>query len=896
MGRHYLDRLFRPRSVAVFGASDRPGAVGTEVYRNLLKGGFSGPVYAVNPKRKHLRGAPCYPDLEAIGHPVDLGVIATPAPTVPGIIRRCGEYGVRAVVVLSAGFAEAGPQGTALTEGMLEAARRHRVRILGPNCLGIMVPPTGLNATFNKSSGTKAALPGELALVSQSGALCTAILDWALEREVGFSAVVSLGNASEISFGDLLDYLALDPATRAILLYIEGVKRPRRFMSGLRAAARLKPVVVVKAGRHRKGVQAAVSHTGAMVGFDDVFNAALERAGAVRALTVGQLFAAAQLLSSGARAPGERLAIVTNGGGPGVLAADRAVDLGLDVTILSQETLDRLDKVLPGHWSHGNPVDILGDAPPERYREVLEAVLADPGVDGILSLLTPQAMTAPLKAARQVVQAAKETGKPVLACWMGGAHVASSRRLFARARLPHFRTPAAAVEAYAYLSHHHHNQQLLLEVPGPRGKRSEPDVEGARLIIEGALAERRTTLTTVESKAVLAAFGIPVVRAVEARSAAEALVVAESVGFPVAMKVASPDVTHKADVDGVRLGVADAAQVRRVYAELLEAVKARRPDARVTGVTVEPMARSRHGRELVVGVVRDPVFGPAIAFGAGGSAVEIVRDRAVALPPLNGFLARRLMDQTRAAKLLGPFRNQPAADVDAVAEVLIRVSEMACELPQVLEMDINPLLADEHGAVAVDARITVDPHARQAGRYDHMAIHPYPADLVSHFQLADGTDVTVRPIRPEDAGIEQTFVRGLSAESKYFRFMHALAELTPEMLVRFTQIDYDREMALLAVAGPEGNETEIAVARYTTNPDGETCEFALVVADAWHHQGIGSRLMLRLIEIAGRRGLSTMEGEVLADNTRMLGLVRELGFSVRPSEEDPEIRVVSRPL
>jgi len=815
-----------------------------------------------------------------------------PAATVPGIIRRCGEYGVRAAVVLSAGFAEAGPQGAALTEAMLEAARRHRVRVMGPNCLGIMVPPTGLNATFSKN----AARPGELALVSQSGALCTAILDWAIEREVGFSAVVSLGNAAEISFGDLLDYLALDPATRAILLYIEGVKRPRRFMSGLRGAARLKPVVVVKAGRHRQGVQAAVSHTGAMVGFDDVFNAALERAGAVRALTVGQLFAAAQVLATGMRAPGGRLAVVTNGGGPGVLAADRAVDLGLDVAELSQETLGRLDKFLPAHWSHGNPVDILGDAPPERYQQALEATLADPGVDGVLAILTPQAMTAPLKAARQVVQAAKGTEKPVLACWMGGAQVASARRLYARSRLPHFRTPAAAVEAYAYLSHHHRNQQSLLQVPGPLGRRSEPDAEGARLIIEGALAERRTTLTTVESKAVLAAFGIPVVRAVEARTAAEALVVAESVGFPVAMKVASPDITHKADVEGVRLGVANAAQVRTVFNELVEAAKARMPDARVTGVTVEPMARAPHGRELMVGVVRDPVFGPAIAFGAGGSAVEIVRDRAVALPPLNAFLARRLMDHTRAAKLLGPFRNLPAADLGKVAEVLMRVSELVCELPQVLEMDINPLLADEHGAVALDARITVDPHARQAGRYDHMAIHPYPADLESRFQLADGTDITVRPIRPEDAGIEQAFVRGLSAESKYFRFMHALNELTPETLVRFTQIDYDREMALIAVAGREGEETELGVARYMTNPDGETCEFALVVADAWHHKGIGSRLMLRLIEIAGSRGLTTMEGEVLADNARMLGLVRDLGFSVRPSDEDPEIRVVTRPL
>jgi len=892
MGRHYLDRLFRPRSVAVFGASDRDEAVGAQVFRNLLAGDFQGPVYPVNPKRRRVQGRDCFPDLEAIGKPVDLAVIATPAPTVPDVVARCGEYGVRAAVVLSAGFDEVGPAGRALTEALTDAARRHRVRVLGPNCLGIMAPPTGLNATFSKNT----ALPGDVALVSQSGALCTAILDWAVERRVGFSAVVSLGNTAEVGFGDVLDYLALDPATGSILCYVEGIRNARRFMSGLRAAARIKPVVVVKVGRHREGTRAAASHTGAIVGFDDVFDAALERAGAVRAATLSQLFAAAEVLASDHTAHGPRLGIVTNGGGPGVLAADRAVDLGLTVPDLGPETLSRLDKALPAHWSHGNPVDILGDAPPDRYREAVSATLEDPNTDGVLVLLTPQAMTDPDRAARAVLEAAKGAPKPVLACWMGGQHVAAARRRFARRKLPHFRTPAAAVEAFSYLASHHRNRQLLMQVPGPLGRRSEPDVEGARLIIEGVLADRRDTLTTVESKAVLAAFGVPVVRAVEARSASEALVLAESVGFPVAMKISSPDISHKSDVGGVRLGVRDAHAVRAVFNDLMDEARRLKPEARLGGVTVEPMMARGHGRELMVGVLRDPAFGPAIVFGAGGTAVEVMHDRAVALPPLNEFLIRSLMSHTRVARLLGPFRNMPAADTKALEAVLMRVSEMVCELPQVRELDINPLWVDENGAVAMDARINVDHHAPATGRYDHVAIHPYPADLVDRWQLPDGTDITIRPIRPEDAEIEQAFVRGLSPESKYFRFMHLLQELTPEMLVRFTQIDYDREMALVAVTERDGAEVELAVARYVTNPDGETCEFAVVVADAWHQKGIGSRLMRRLMDIAARRGLTAMEGEVLAQNTGMLRMIKGLGFSVRTSAEDPDLRVVSRAL
>lgn len=891
MGPHYLDRLFAPKAVAVFGASEEPGAVGARVFENVVAGGFAGAIYPVNPHHAQVGDYPCFPTIAATPSPVDLAVIATPAATVPEIVRACGEQGVRAAIVHSAGFAETAG-GAALQKAMLAEARRYGLRILGPNCLGFIRPQARLNATFSRNG----AAPGTLALVSQSGGLCTAILDWAEARGIGFSAMVSLGAAADIDFGDVLDYLALDPHTESILLYVEGVNDARRFMSGLRVAARLKPVVVVKAGRHAEGLRAAMSHTGALVGADDVFDAAVARAGAVRAMTIEQLFAAAQLLARRGRTRGNRLAIITNGGGPGVMATDRAIDLGVAVPELGPGTLAELDRALPAQWSRGNPVDILGDAPPERYRAAVRACLADDAVDGLLVMLTPQAMTRPVDAAQAVIEAAAGADKPVLACWMGEAQVAPARAAFAQRTIPEFPTPESSVEAFAYLAAHRRNQELLLQTPGPLAERSAPDVAGAQMIIDGALSERRTVLSGLESRALLTAFGIAVVPATLARSANEALVAAESIGFPVAMKIESPDVPHKSDVNGVRLNVANAQAVRGAYRELLAAVQERRPDARVTGVTVERMHARPHGRELLVGVVRDPVFGPVIAFGAGGTAVEVLRDRAVALPPLNSFIARRLVARTRVAPLLGAFRQLPPVDMDALLATLGRVSEIVCELPQVRELEINPLIADAEGAVAVDARIAVDPLAPRLERYGHMAIHPYPAHMLEHWQLADGTDIVIRPIRPEDAEIEQSFVRNLSPQSRYFRFMQTLRELTPEMLVRFTQIDYDRELALVATTRVAGAEVELAVCRYITNPDGESCEFALVVADEWQGKGVGTRLMQSLMEAARARGFRTMDGEVLASNAPMLDFVADLGFEIRPNPNDPNVKSVVKTL
>lgn len=892
MGPHYLDRLFSPHAVAVIGANDREDSVGMRVFANMRQADFTGALYPVNPKHDTVQGEPCFPTLEAIGKPVDMAVIATPAATVPELIRQCGEYGVRVAIVLSAGFGETGDAGADLQRDLMESARRAKVRIVGPNCLGVLRPHIGLNATFSRN----AARAGPLALVSQSGALCTAILDWALDREVGFSAVVSLGDAADVDFGDVLDFLSLDPQTHSILLYVEGIHEPRSFMSGLRSAARMKPVIVVKAGRRTAGSRAAMSHTGALAGGDDVFNAALDRAGAVRAMTVEQLFSAAQILAGQSRVAGNGLGIVTNAGGPGVMAADRAADLDVVLPELAPQTLSRLNAVLPPQWSHGNPVDILGDAGPARYAEALEALGKDDGIHGILTMLTPQAMTQPDEAAAAVIDATRKIHKPVLTCWMGGGQVDPARQAFSSARLPHFTTPEAAVEAFADLANYRRNQALLLQVPGPLSDRTPPDVDGARLIIEGTLSEGRTILNQLEAKAVLAAFHVPVMQALAAHNPTEALVAAESLGFPVAMKIDSPDITHKTDVSGVRLNIADAQSVRTVYKQLVDETARQRPSARIAGVTVEPMYTRPHGRELLIGVVRDPVFGPVIGFGAGGTAVEILRDRALALPPLNRYIARTLIQQTRIASQLAAFRNMPAAHLAALESALLRVSEMVCELPHIQELDINPLIADEQGVLAVDARIVVDFPPAGTDRFAHMAIHPYPSHLVHHLQLADGTNIVIRPIRPEDAEIEQTFVRGLSERAKYFRFVETLQELTPAMLIRFTQIDYDREMALIAVTEDGGKEVEIGVARYVTNPDGETCEFALVVADAWQRKGIGSGLMDRLMDIAKTRGLKTMEGEVLANNEDMLGLVRHLGFSVRSGPDDPGLRRVAKRL
>jgi acetyltransferase len=887
-----LDQLFEPSAVAVFGASDRPGSVGGMVYRNLLAGGFNGPCYAINPKYKRVAERPCWPTLAALDKHVELALIATPAAKVPGILDQCGEWGVKAAVVHSAGFAEHGQRGAQLQERLVEAARRNRIRVLGPNCIGLLRPSHGLNASF----GNDQVRPGNVALVSQSGAVCTAMLDWSGPRRLGWSAVVSLGAAADVDFGDVLDWLALDPKTQSILLYVEGVRDARRFMSGLRAAARLKPVIVVKTGLYPAGSRAAKSHTGAWVGSSEVFRAVLERGGAVQVERLAHLFAAAQVFGAGRRLAGNRVAIITNGGGPGVMAADRTVELGLKLAQFSDETRVSLEAALPDHWSHGNPVDVIGDTTPERYRAAVDAVLADEGVDGVLCILAPLATSDPTAIAEQVVAASKETRKPVLTSWMGATRVSDAHALFSENGVPHFESPEVAVAALSFLGEQQRNQKLLMQSPGPLSRQLPPDIDGARLIIEGVMAEGRRGLNPIEAKAVLAAFRIPATQAVLARSPNEALIAAETLGFPVVLKICSRDIRRKSDVDGVRINIVDALAVRRAFTELTERAAKLSPEAHIDGVTVEHMVPTRAARELMIGVGRDPIFGPVISFGAGGVDHEALEDRALGLPPLNAFIIQTMIEHTRVARLMGAVGNIPAMNRQALARILQRVSEMVCELPEIIGMEINPLIGNDLDVIAVDARIKVAYRPPQQPLYGHMAIHPYPQHLIERVPLPDGTDLTIRPIRPEDAEMEQNFVRGLSEQTKYYRFMQAIKELSPETLVRFTQIDYDREMALIGVLEQDGREIEVGVARYMTRPGGDTCEFALVVADDQRNRGIGARLMRSLMQNARDKGLRIMEGEVLSANSRMLALVKSLGFRIESDRTDPSLKLVSKVL
>ena len=892
MGKHYLNPLFAPRSVAVFGASDRPDSVGQIVFQNMLQCGFKGKLYPINAKNTEIQGQRAYQSIGEISEPVELVVVATPPQTVPGILEECGLQGVKAAIIITAGFGEAGSEGAALEKELVEVARRFKIRLIGPNCLGVMRPSIGLNATFNKGGSNT----GSIAFVSQSGALCTAILDWAQSNDVGFSSVVSLGSSTDVDFGEILDYLVSDPLTSSILMYIEGIRNARSFMSALRAAARIKPVILVKVGRHAAGSKAAMSHTASLVGADDVFDAAVSRAGVVRVKTVTQLFTAAKALSCGFRPVGNRLAIVTNGGGPGVMATDRAADLGLSMAVLSEATIENLNQHLPSNWPHSNPVDIIGDAQADRYHHAVKACLDDENVDGVLAILTPQAMTKPLESAQAMIELANSHSKPLLTCWMGETQVAEARTAFAKAHRPHFRTPEPAVEVFSHLSAYYRNQKLLMQMPGPSAHHDEPDVESARLIIESAMQEHRKVLSEMESKALLAAFNIPVARTMVAHSPNEALLIAQQLGFPVAMKINSPDITHKSDAGGVMLNLRNAHEVRAAYQHIIDSVQLNRPNARVEGISIEPMIVKANGRELMIGVTTDPVFGPVITFGAGGTSVEIMGDRAIALPPLNSFLARELIQGTRIAKMLGPFRNMLPANMAALEDVLLRVSEMVCELPLLKEMDINPLILDEQGVLAADARVVVEYRQPGTDRYAHMAIYPYPTHLVSQWQLVDGTDIVIRPIRPEDADLVKRFVHDLSDESKYFRFMNSVQELTEEMLARLTQIDYSREMALVAVTQDQSPETELGVARYAINPDGLSCEFALVVANNIAGKGLGQKLMIALMEAARSKGLEVIEGEVLSHNHNMLKLMNRIGFSIKPHSEDAGIMQVSKRL
>jgi acetyltransferase len=892
---HYLEKLFVPNSVAVIGASERAGALGTFVFANVVGSRFHGPIYPVNPKYQQVKGVTAFSTIEDLPETPDLIVVATPAATVPGIIRAAGKRGVRAAVVLTAGFAEIGAEGSALGAQVKAEARKTGLRVLGPNCIGIIRPSIGLNATF-ANAGAKT---GSLALVAQSGAVCTAILDWAAGTEIGFSSVVSLGGALDLDFGEILDYLLHDPKTKSILLYVEGVRDARRFMSALRAASRVKPVIVFKAGRDTSGSQAVTSHTGALAGRDKVWDSALARAGAVRVESSLQLFAAARLLADPRivnSVKGNRLAIVTNGGGPGVVAADAADRNGLRLATLSATTLESLDRVLPKHWSRANPIDIVGDAPAQRFRDALAAVVADTGVDAVLTMYCPQSVTPAEDAAAAVIPvaaAALAAGtKPVFTSWLGGRSIIQAKAALDAAGIPNFLTPESAVDAFSYLARFQEHQKLLRESVSAAESMTFHDlskaIAKAHAIRERALSEKRTLLQESEAKALLDAFQLPVSIGATVQDGAAATRAAAAIGYPVALKIDSPDITHKSDAGGVRLNLMNARQVKAAFEAMLADVKDSQPNARINGINVQPMLKFLDARELLVGVSRDPTFGPVIAFGAGGVGVEVINDMALALPPLNDALAENLIGATAISRVLGPYRNVGGIDQSALKKLIVRVSTIASVLPWVREMDINPVLAHPNGVAILDARVVIDADSAATDmRYKHMAIFPYPVQLERELRLKDGTLFHMRAIRPDDAARERAFVAAMSETSRYYRFMHSLTALSDDMIARFTQLDYDREMALIALTPDEAVIT--GVARYSPNADGTKVEFAIAIGDHWQGKGLGELLMRSLINCARDAGYAEMEGSVLQANQAMLALASRLGFSTRASSDSRHV-------
>jgi acetyltransferase len=873
-----LEYLFRPESVAVIGATTRSPSVGLAVMRNLLQGGFQGPIMPVNPNRTAVCGVLAYPDVASLPVTPDLAVICTPVETVPGLIAELGRRGTRAAIVLTAGLARASlADGRTVQQAMLDEARPHLLRILGPNALGLLVPAAGLNASFAHVD----ALPGRVALIHQSGALCTALLDWARTSGIGFSHFVSIGDSADIDFGDVLDYLGGESSARAILLYIESIGDARKFMSAARAAARNKPVVVVKAGRVEEGARAAFSHTGALAGADEVYDAAFRRAGMLRVFETAEMFEAVETLAAIRKVRGDRLLILTNGGGPGVMATDALVLGGGRLAELSPQTLEKLDALLPANWSRGNPVDIIGDADGERYASALRIVYADPGVDAVLVLHAPTAVVDSVATAHAVLAERSRAGDraPVLlTSWLGGETVEPARRLFTDASVATYSTPDGAVRAFLHIVRYQRNQAQLLETPASQPSEFEPQPETARASIARAIADGREMLSEVEAKEVLAAYGVPVVETRIAHDPAEAAKLATELGYPVALKIVSPDIVHKSDVGGVVLDLEDADAVRAAAVAMGERVRAHRGGARVKGFTVQRMARRDGAHELIIGAATDSVFGPVILFGQGGTGVEVIADRAVGLPPLNMRLAGELIERTRVSRLLGGYRDRPAVDLQALRLALMRFAQIVVDLPEVREIDVNPLFADEHGVIAVDARMRIAPAG--AGAAPRLAIRPYPRELEESVDLA-GLRLLLRPIRPEDEPQHAAFITRLDPQDLRMRFFGMLRDLPHTELARFTQIDYDREMAFIATTtDADGAPRTVGVARAITDPDNESAEFAIIIDSALKGKGLGRQLMEKLIAYQRGRGTRQLVGQILADNRRMLSLARWLGFEL----------------
>ena len=887
-----LDYFFAPRSVAVIGATDREGSVGRTVLANLSNGKFRGQVYGVNPRRAEILGVPCYPNVRAIPEKIDLAVIVTPAPTVPGVIRECVEARVRSAIVISAGFRERGLEGIELEQRIQAELRRGTMRLLGPNCLGMMNPSLGLNATFARNT----ARPGNVAFLSQSGALLTAILDWSLKEKVGFSAIISTGSMLDVGWGDLISYFGEDAGTKSILLYMESIGDARAFLSAAREVALSKPIIVIKAGRSEAASHAASSHTGALTGSDEVFEAAFRRCGVLRVQNISDLFYMAEALGKQPRPRGPRLTILTNAGGPGVLATDALIATGGELAPLSQASVDALNAALPAHWSHNNPIDILGDADPERYARAMKIAAEDPNSDGLLVILAPQGMTDPAHVADRLKPYAKSSGKPVLASWMGGSGVEEGEAILNNAGIPTFNYPDTAARAFNYMWRYAYNLRGLYETPvaADQPEPGEPTRQKVERMLRQVADSGRTLLTEIESKEVLGIYGIPAVQTRLARTEEEAADLARAIGFPVALKLHSETVTHKASVGGVKLNLENVEGVRQAFRDIQSSVAEKAGAAAFLGVTVQPMVQ-RAGYELIFGSTTDAQFGPVILFGSGGQLVEVYRDRALALPPLNTTLAQRLMEQTRIYAALKTPRAGLAVNVSLLEQVLVRFSQMVVEQHRIKEIDINPVLASPEGVLALDARILL--HGREIAEQDlpRPVIKPYPSQYVSRWKTKNGLEILFRPIRPEDEPMMVKFHETLSDESVYWRYFHLenlSTRVAHDRLMRKCFIDYDCEMALVAdYAAPDTSEREIlAVGRLSKSRTGREAEVAVLVSDKYQRHGLGSELLRRLIQVARDEKLDEIVANILPENHSMRALADRFGFAVRPSD-DPTVVV-----
>ena len=857
--------------------------------RNLLEGGFLGPIMPVNPGRNAVAGVLAYPNVASLPITPEMAIICTPPATIPSLIEELGRKGTHAVICLTAGLGGVIDEasGRKIIDLVYEKTRALDIRILGPNCVGALVPGIRLNASFAHVP----AKPGKIAFVSQSGALCTAVLDWAREHDVGFSHFLSLGDKIDVDFGDVIDYLGTDPGTRAILLYIESIRNGRKFISAARAASRNKPIIVIKSGRAAEGAKAAASHTGALAGMDEVYDTVIRRAGMLRVCNIGELFAAVETLARAKPLTGDALAIMTNGGGIGVMAVDDLIQDGGRLATLSDQTLSALDAVLPVNWSGANPVDIIGDAPGERYAAAADILVNAPGVDALLAMHAPVATASTTDAAQAIIDAAKRAKCNVLTSWVGGEAVAPARRMFTQAGIPTYETPSHAVGAFMHMVNYRRNMEMLMETPPSAPEEFAPDTEKAKAIVEKVLARDNGMMTEPEAKAVLVAYGIPTVETHVAEDPKSAARYATEIGYPVVVKILSEDISHKSDVGGVALNLKTPEAVTQAAENMLALIAEKRPGAKVQGFSVQAMARRPGAHELIVGVFSDVIFGPVILFGQGGTEVEVVKDSAMALPPLNMNLAREMISRTRISRLLAGYRNRQAVDMDKLCLTLLKVSQMVIDLPEILELDINPLWSDENGVLALDARIKVAPNENGARQ---LAIRPYPQQLEEQFESAGGYRMLLRPIRPEDEPRHHEFISRLTPEDIRFRFFGLVKSLPHSEMAKLTQIDYDREMAFIATGmDKKFRHQTLGVVRTVTDANNHTAEFAVVVRSDLKGEGMGRKLLSKMIEYCKARGTRVMKGEVLSINHRMLNLASALGFSITPLENEEGIKRVS---